>query len=48
MTEPPSLITVNFPWNLRMKPIASIRYVRLADGFLMHSVAPSRPRPFES
>ena len=25
MTEPPSLITVNFPWNLRMKPIASIK-----------------------
>ena len=24
MTEPPSLMTVNFPWNLRMKPIASI------------------------
>ena len=21
------------------------QYVRLADGFLMHSVAPSRPRP---
>ena len=24
MTEPPSLMTVNLPWNLRMKPSASI------------------------
>ena len=42
MTEPPSLMTVNLPWNLRMKPSASISTSALR---MASSCTSKDPRP---
>ena len=47
MTEPPSLMTVNFPWNLRMKPSASINTSALRMASSCTASPPRVPDPPE-
>ena len=45
ITEPPSLMTVNLPWNFRMKPIASINTSALRMASSCTAPSPRIPKP---